>query len=173
MSSYLTQIRMIMGSCYYTGTISKWPFQRTFFFLTNNVHEKITRFWLAEHECIHMQHECKVVTRVKSCNTSTRLQHVYKLQIKRAQTRARFQNFVSLDDFLWCFSFFHVNYQLVTTWFLVQFGVINTCKFSKTTNCTCPTGSCNFVVFENLPVRMTPNLREIMLLPLLTVSYAS
>ena len=165
MSSYLTQIRMIMGSCYYTGTISKWPFQRAFF-LTNNVDEKITRFWLAEHECILMQHECKVVTRVQSCNTCTN----YKYS---AQTRARFQNFVSLDDFLWCFSFFHVNYQLVTTWFLVQFGVINTCKFSKTTNCTCLTGSCNFVVFENLPVHMTPNLREIMLLPLLTVSYAS
>ena len=32
---------------------------------SNNVHEKITRFWLAENECILVQHECKVVTRVQ------------------------------------------------------------------------------------------------------------
>ena len=48
-------------------------FSARIFFLTNNVHEKITRFWLAEHECILMQHEYKVVTRVQSCNTSTKL----------------------------------------------------------------------------------------------------
>ena len=157
---------MIVGSCYYTGTISKWPFQREFF-LTNNVHENITHFWLAEHECILMQHECKVVTRVQSCNTCTNYKYSAR---KRAHA---FKISSPLMTFCDVFSFFHVNYQLVTTWFLVQFGVINTCKFSKTTNCTCLTGSCNFVVFENLPVHMTPNLREIMLLPLLTVSYAS
>lgn len=31
--------------------------------LRSNLHEKISRFWLAENKCIRMQHKCKAVTR--------------------------------------------------------------------------------------------------------------
>ena len=54
-------------------------------FVSNNVHEKITRFWQVENKCLLMQHECKVVTRAQ-------------LQIAHAQLK----HFVCLD-FLWCF----------------------------------------------------------------------
>jgi len=46
--------------------------------------------------------------------------------------------------------------------FLVQFGINNTCKFfSKTTNCTRPTGSCNFVgLWKNLLVLIYSKLHS-------------
>ena len=57
----------------------------------------------------------------------------------------------------------------VIKWFLLQFGVISTCKFSKTTNCTCPTSLCNFVVFEKLTYAYWHQIAlEMMLLPILT-----
>ena len=57
----------------------------------------------------------------------------------------------------------------VIKWFLLQFGVISTCKFSKTTNCTCPMSLCNFVVFEKLTYAYWHQIAlEMMLLPILT-----
>ena len=44
--------------------------------------------------------------------------------------------------------FFYVHYQQVIKWLLSKFGVISTWNFRKTTNCTFPTGSFNFVLFE-------------------------
>ena len=59
--------------------ITSLHFQRDI--IGNSALKNITRFWLAENECILMWHECKVVTRVQSWNTN-------KLQT------ACFQNFV-------------------------------------------------------------------------------
>ena len=67
---------------------------------TYNIHEKITRVWLAENGCIFH------VTRVQSCNTSTNY-----------NKHARCQNFVRLR------CVFRINYQQEATWFLVRYGV--------------------------------------------------
>ena len=58
--------------------------------------KKNLRIWLAENKCIF---------------------HVTQVQIT---SRAGCQNFACVD-FLWCV--FHVNYEKVTSWFLMQFGV--------------------------------------------------
>ena len=39
-------------------------------FVSNNVHEKITRFRQVENKCLLMQHECKVVTRAQITNST-------------------------------------------------------------------------------------------------------
>ena len=71
-------------------------------------------------------------TRVQSCKPSKNLKY------------ERVLCFV-----LFCFVFFfHVNYQQVKTRFLAQFGVNKHLKIFQATNCTHPTSSRNFAVFE-------------------------
>ena len=50
----------ILGVKGLTAVTSWWGWKN---YSHHNVHEKITRFWLAENKCIRMQHKCKAVTR--------------------------------------------------------------------------------------------------------------
>ena len=71
--------------------ITSLHFQRDI--IGNSALKNITRFWLAENECILTWHECKVVTRVQSCNTSAKLKREHECKLQTAC----FQNFVCLS----------------------------------------------------------------------------
>ena len=71
--------------------ITSLHFQRDI--IGNSALKNITRFWLAENECILTWHECKVVTRVQSCNTSAKLKREHECKLQTVC----FQNFVCLS----------------------------------------------------------------------------
>ena len=95
------------------------------------------------------------VIRVQSCNMSanySKSAHAFKISF-----------ILTFCDVFSCMLL------TVIKWFLLQFGVISTCKFSKTTNCTCPMSLCNFIVFEKLTYAYWHQIAlEMMLLPILT-----
>ena len=63
--------------------------------------------------------------------------------------------------------FFHAHFKQVITWFLLQFGVIRTCKFFENYILHLPYRlRCNFVVLENFTCAYPHQITlEIMLLP--------